>query len=224
MLLPVLRLCYSFFTWELTTSSRSKAYGGRASVNTLRIIAWLVCGVYSTIPAYWMMVHPFAERWRAMRHKLKLLAPLWVLMWCVAWAASYPWRNVALYHNAGTLVAAPLLWAESIFMYVNGGRELSFMRLIGQDELEPEKHQNLLITWGVHRVVRHPLYLGHFCTMLGFAAASGSVACFGLFGFAVASGAVMIHFEERELHARFGEAWEQYRADTPAVFPWRKGK
>jgi protein-S-isoprenylcysteine O-methyltransferase Ste14 len=34
----------------------------------------------------------------------------------------------------------------------------------------------------------------------------------------------MIHFEERELHARFGEAWEQYRADTPAVFPWRKGK
>jgi protein-S-isoprenylcysteine O-methyltransferase Ste14 len=188
-------------------------------MRTLRLLAWIVCGIYATIPAYWMMVHPFAERWRSARYKLKVLAPLWVVMWCIAWAASFPWRNSLLYHNAGTWVTAPLLWAVSVFMYVNGGRELSFMRLIGQHELEPEGHQDILITFGVHRLVRHPLYLGHFCTMLGFTLGAGTLACFGLFGFAVVTGAIMIAFEERELHARFGPAWEEYCDHTPAIFP-----
>jgi protein-S-isoprenylcysteine O-methyltransferase Ste14 len=188
-------------------------------VATLRLIAWIVCGIYSTIPAYWIVVHAFAPRWRRARYKLKLLAPLWVLMWCVAWAASYPWREAVLYRNPGTWVAAPLLWAVSVFMYVNGGRELSFMRLIGQHELEPEKHAKMLITFGVHRLVRHPLYLGHFCTMLGWALGAGTIACFALFACAVASGVVMVRLEERELHARFGSAWEEYCEHTPAIFP-----
>jgi protein-S-isoprenylcysteine O-methyltransferase Ste14 len=194
-------------------------------MQTLRTVAWLVCGIYATIPAYWMMVHPFAPRWRSARHKLKILAPLWVLMWCISWAASFPWRNTLLYHNPGTWVTAPLLWAVSAFMYVNGGRELSFMRLIGQHELEPHpesepiSQQNVLVTFGVHRLVRHPLYLGHFCTMLGFTLGSGTVACFALFAFALVTGAIMIVFEERELHARFGPAWEEYCENTPAIFP-----
>lgn len=189
---------------------------------TLRTCAWLLCGVYATIPAYWMMVHPFAAYWRTSRYKLKLLAPLWVLMWCAAWAASYPWRDVALYQNSGMWVAALLLWSVSIFMYVNGTRELSFMRLIGRDELEPEKRPKMLVTFGAHRLVRHPLYLGHFCTMLGWAVGAGTAACFALFAFAVITGAVMIHFEERELHARFGREWEDYCRQTPAIFPLAK--
>ena len=191
-------------------------------MSTLRILAWIVCGIYATIPAYWMMVHPFAERWRAARYKLKILAPLWVVLWCIAWAASFPWRNTLLYHNAGTWVIALLLWAVSVFMYVNGGRELSFMRLIGQHELAPESHPKMLITFGVHRIVRHPLYLGHFCTMLGLTLGAGTLACFALFAFAVGSGAVMIRYEERELHARFGSAWEKYCEHTPAIFPLPK--
>jgi len=191
-------------------------------VQALRMIAWFVFGIYATIPAYWMMVHPFAARWRRAHYKLKLLAPLWMLMWCVAWAASYPWRHTMLYHNPGTWVAAPLLWAVSVFMYVNGARELSFMRLIGQHELEPDQHPKMLITFGVHRLVRHPLYLGHFCTMLGLAIGAGTAACFALFAFAVATGAVMISFEERELHARFGTAWEEYCEHTSAIFPLPK--
>ncbi len=185
----------------------------------LRVISWLTCGIYATIPSYWMMVHPFAARWRTARYKLTLLAPLWVGMWCIAWAASYPWREKLLYRNAGTWAAAPLLWAVSVFMYVNAGRELSLMRVIGRHELEPERHPHTLITDGVHQIVRHPMYLGHLCTMLGFAIGSGTVACYALLTFAVVTGGVMISFEERELHARFGVAWEKYREKTPAIFP-----
>jgi protein-S-isoprenylcysteine O-methyltransferase Ste14 len=188
-------------------------------IQALRILSWLVCGIYATIPCYWMMVHPFAKRWRTARYKLKVLVPLWVAVWCVAWAASYPWQNAVLYHNAGSWVAALLLWAVSGFMYVHAGRELSFLRAIGRHELEPELHPNRLITVGVHRVVRHPMYLGHLCTMLGFALGAGTVACFALLAFVLASGAIMIVFEERELHDRFGPAWEEYCKRTPLILP-----
>jgi protein-S-isoprenylcysteine O-methyltransferase Ste14 len=185
-------------------------------------IAWIICGIYATIPAYWIMVHRFAERWRAARYKFVVLGPLWVGMWWIALRASAPWRYALLYHNSGAWLAAPLLWAVSIFMYVNAGRELSFLRVIGLHELEPERHEKLLVTFGVHRMLRHPMYLGHVCTMLGFALGAGSVACYGLLAFALVTGYLMIVFEERELHARFGYAWEQYCARTPAIFPMPK--
>ncbi len=31
-------------------------------MQAIRNFAWIVCGIYATVPAYWMMVHPFAER------------------------------------------------------------------------------------------------------------------------------------------------------------------
>jgi protein-S-isoprenylcysteine O-methyltransferase Ste14 len=189
---------------------------------TLRIAAWLACGVYATVPVYWIMVHRFAANWRSARHKFAVLGPLWVGMWRIAWGTSYHWRNTLLYHNAITWAAAPLLWTVSAFMYVHAGRELSFMRVIGLHELEPERHPKLLVTFGVHRLVRHPLYLGHVCSMLGLTLGAGSVACYGLFAFALVTGSIMIVLEERELHARFGSAWEEYCARTPAIIPWQK--
>ncbi len=191
-------------------------------MQTLRIAAWFVCGIYATIPVYWMMVHPFAKSWRAARYKLTLLVPLWGVTWCIAWRASYPWCDSLLYHNSVTWFAAPLLWAVSIFLYVNAGRELSLMRVIGRDELEPERGPKVLVTSGVHRMVRHPMYLGHLCTMLGFTLGSGTVACYALFAFALVTGSIMIIFEERELHLRFGPAWEEYCEHTPAIFPMPK--
>jgi protein-S-isoprenylcysteine O-methyltransferase Ste14 len=191
-------------------------------MQALRTLSWIACGIYATVPAYWMMVHPFAGHWRTARHKLSALAPLWMVMWCIAWGASYPWRNAPFYHGAASWWAAPPLWCVSVFMYFHAARELSFMRLIGRHELEPELHPKTLITFGVHRLVRHPMYLGHICTMLGFTLGAGTLACYGLFAFAVVTGSVMVIYEERELHARFGPAWEKYCEQTPAIFPLPK--
>jgi protein-S-isoprenylcysteine O-methyltransferase Ste14 len=186
----------------------------------LQILAWLVCGIYATIPGYWMMVHPFAERWRRARYKLAVLAPLWIAMWCIAWAASYPWSAKELYHLPQSWLAAPLLWAASVLTYVSATRSLSWRRVIGLHELEaPHDQAATLVTRGVHRLVRHPMYLGHICTMLGFAVGAGTVACFALLAFALATGAIMVVFEERELHRRFGSAWEQYCQQTPCLLP-----
>lgn len=189
-------------------------------IDRLRLLAWLVCGIYATIPGYWMMVHPFAERWRRARYKMAVLAPLWIAMWCLAWAVTDRWSSQTLYRSPNSWLAAPLLWTVSLLMYVSATRGLSLRRVIGRHELEePDRQPEALVTGGVHRRVRHPMYLGHICTMLGFAIGAGTLACFALFAFAVASGAIMIVFEERELHRRFGAAWEEYRNRTPAIFP-----
>ena len=66
------------------------------AITLLGTAAWLLCGIYATIPAYWILVHGWARRWREARYKLKLLGPLWMLMWLAAWAVSAPWRNLPL--------------------------------------------------------------------------------------------------------------------------------
>src|SRR5258708_14774300 len=55
----------------------------------LQLIGWLACVVYSTIPAFWLMIHPFAEHWRARhlshrRSPYALLVPMWLATWAPA--------------------------------------------------------------------------------------------------------------------------------------------
>lgn len=194
------------------------------AITLLHTAAWLICGIYATIPAYWIIVHRWTRQWREARHKLKVLAPIWMLMWLAAWAVSAPWRSQPLYERPATWMAAPLLWAVSATLYLRGGHELSLSRVIGRDELEPARRPPQLITTGAHALVRHPLYLGHICTMLGLCLATRSSACYALFLFALLSGYWMVKLEEQELSERFGQAWVAYKATTPCILPRRMGR
>ena len=78
-------------------------------------------------------------------------------------------------------------------------------------ELEPARHRQQLITTGIRSRVRHPIYLGHLCEIIGWCVGTGLVALYALAAFAMITGAVMIHMEDRELEARFGEAFREYR-------------
>jgi protein-S-isoprenylcysteine O-methyltransferase Ste14 len=73
---------------------------------------------------------------------------------------------------------------------------------------------------GPYSLVRHPLYTGNLLLIIGFTFACGqwwallvSVA-FWWFYYPVA-----IEYEDRKLHAIFGEAWEAWSATVPAVIP-----
>ncbi|MGA2855992.1 MAG: hypothetical protein ABSE40_03945 [Candidatus Sulfotelmatobacter sp.] len=69
----------------------------------VRTLGWLACVVYSTIPSFWLMVHPRAHRWRArVRSPLRVLVPAWILMWVGVGALTGPWRGVALYSTGWT--------------------------------------------------------------------------------------------------------------------------
>jgi protein-S-isoprenylcysteine O-methyltransferase Ste14 len=79
-----------------------------------------------------------------------------------------------------------------------------------------------LVTSGIRARVRHPVYLGHLCELLAWSAGSGLVVCYGLTGFAIVTGAIMIRMEDAELEKRFGEEYRAYRQSVPAIVPLKK--
>ena len=77
-----------------------------------------------------------------------------------------------------------------------------------------------LATNGPYSLVRHPLYTGNLLLVIGFTFACGQwwallvSAAFWWFYYPVA-----ILYEDRKLHAIFGEAWETWSGTVPAVIP-----
>ena len=67
--------------------------------------------------------------------------------------------------------------------------------------------------------MRHPIYLGHLCEVLGWCVGTGLIPLYALALFAIITGSFMITLEDRELEARFGEQYRAYRRSVPAVIP-----
>jgi len=186
----------------------------------LQIIGWLVCVLYSTIPAFWLMIHPFAEQWRRRRRSpFMVLLPAWIAMWVVVALVTLPWRDVLLYRAYWTWGAAALLFAFGLYVYSQSGKNFSAKQLGGLPEIHGGNCDQQLVTNGIRSRVRHPVYLAHLCEMLAWSAGTGLAVCWGLTAFAVATGALMIRMEDAELEKRFGDSYRAYRNAVPAVLP-----
>lgn len=186
----------------------------------LRGVGWLFAIVLSTIPAYWFLVHPRAESWRKRRGaRFRILAPLWMAMWVAVGAITWPWRHVLLYDNPLSWLAAAPFFAVGFYLYHRARATFSFDQLIGRPEVEGDEVDQRLVTTGIHARVRHPVYLGHLCELIGWSLGTGLAVIYGLAAFAILTGAIMIRMEDDELERRFGEVYGEYRNSTPAVFP-----
>jgi protein-S-isoprenylcysteine O-methyltransferase Ste14 len=185
----------------------------------LRGLGWVVCSVYATIPAFWLMIHPLAQFWRTRaRSPHRILLPAWIALWILTGAVTAPWRAVILYRNPWTLVPAAFLFVQGVWIYVRSGKAFSWIHLSGLPEIRTKRRQTL-ITSGLHTRVRHPIYLGHFCEMLAWSLGTGLLVCYLLTAFAAITGAVMIYLEDRELEQRFGQHYRDYSAKVPAIVP-----
>lgn len=186
----------------------------------VRTLGWLACVVYSTIPSFWLMVHPRAQRWRArVRSPFRLLIPAWLTMWIGVALLTAPWRKVAFYSTPWSWIAAVFLFSLGIYLYSQAGTHFSWAQLGGLPEVRPNHLEQRLVTTGIRSRVRHPVYLGHLCEMLAWSIGTGLLVCWLLTAFAVATGAVMIRMEDAELEKRFGEAFANYRDNVGSVFP-----
>ena len=103
-------------------------------------------------------------------------------------------------------------------------REYDLGRFSGLDQIrarrrgDPPTEGEPLVTGGLHRFVRHPLYLGAYMILWGGAT--------GEFGLATAAwGSLYLYlgarFEERALVSVYGEAYRDYQGRVPAVIPWK---
>jgi protein-S-isoprenylcysteine O-methyltransferase Ste14 len=185
----------------------------------LRTLAWLLCILYSTIPSFWLLIHPRAEYWRARRTSpYKILLPIWIAMWIILAAITFPWRHVTLYHDNRTLLPAALLLCVGILLYRLSRTNFTLAQLGGLPELLPTNNQQL-ITTGIRARLRHPVYLAHLCELLAWSLASALAVCWLLTAFAILTGALMIKLEDDELEKRFGAPYRAYRQAVPALIP-----
>jgi protein-S-isoprenylcysteine O-methyltransferase Ste14 len=183
-------------------------------------LGWLVCVVYSTIPLFWLMVHPRAHRWRASeRSPFRVLVPAWIVTWLGVGALTGPWRRVALYSTPWSWIPAGMLFALGISIYSRAGGQFSWAQLGGLPEVRSGHQDDRLVTTGMRAHLRHPVYLAHLCEMLAWSLGTGLLVCWLLTALAVATGAVMIPMEDAELENRFGEKFREYSCRVPAVFP-----
>ncbi|MGH9680449.1 MAG: methyltransferase family protein, partial [Candidatus Acidiferrales bacterium] len=69
--------------------------------------------------------------------------------------------------------------------------------------------------------VRHPRYSGMFCAVAGAALLCGTRLLWIVVAVWWALALLAIHMEEREMAARFGPAYADYRKRVPAFLPFR---
>ena len=78
--------------------------------------------------------------------------------------------------------------------------------------VKPLEESTALVTDGVFRFSRHPMYLGFLLILLGIASLMGSLTPFVIvFGFAIFMHIVFMAFEEKKLEETFGEVWLEYK-------------
>jgi protein-S-isoprenylcysteine O-methyltransferase Ste14 len=186
----------------------------------LSTIAWIFCVIYSTIPAFWLLIHPRAEYWRSRRRSpYKILLPVWVGVWILFATITAPWRHVALYQNKWTWIPAAVLFCAGLILYRLSHIQFSLRQLGGVPEIMRGHGRQQLITTGIRARIRHPIYMGHLCEMLAWSAATGLAVCWALTAWAMVTGAIMVRMEDQELEKRFGEEYRHYRSAVPALVP-----
>ena len=96
-----------------------------------------------------------------------------------------------------------------------------FLSLSGLQSLVNEPQRSKLMINGLHRYVRHPLYLGTFITLwagfllwplLSLLISNSIITVYTLIG---------IHLEEKKLVMEYGEDYQQYRNRVPGLIPFR---
>ena len=78
--------------------------------------------------------------------------------------------------------------------------------------IKPFEESTALITGGVFRISRHPMYLGMLLILLGIATLMGSLTPFVVVvAFGISMELVFVRFEESMLEKKFGRIWLEYK-------------
>jgi protein-S-isoprenylcysteine O-methyltransferase Ste14 len=141
-----------------------------------------------------------------------VLALVFILPDKLIYTIPFPWIILSI---AGQVLA---LWGLRLaFRHISLGRFLGTAQLDpAWKSLGPEK----LVTDGVFRMVRHPLYLFSMLFIWLMPVMTWNILAFDLgVSLYMLVGSI---FEERKLAAQFGQAYVEYRRKTPHIIPATK--
>lgn len=177
--------------------------------------------IWPVIPLFWIPVHGFSRMFRRLG-LLTYIVP--ALTWTPLALFLFSRREFILRHKT---VFPPPVVIIGIALLVLGtalqvwtARLLSLKGLMGMPEVSASV-KSRFVTTGPYRIVRHPTYLAHTLMFTGLFLLSGLLAMglvtlLDLFLITL----VVIPLEDRELSARFGPAYDEYRSKVPGIFPF----
>ena len=139
------------------------------------------------------------------------------LVWLIYYQINM--KTYQLYQPGLFILIAGLIisFAGLILMIICIGKY--FISLSGLRSLVQESVSSPLMIQGIHKHIRHPLYLGTFAFIWGlflilpylsFLITNTIITIYTLIG---------INLEERKLEAEFGEKYRKYRSEVPKLFP-----
>jgi len=188
---------------------------------SLDLLGWIACIVYSTIPTFWLLIHPRADYWRSRkRSPYLILLPLWIALWIALGLLTSRWRHATLYTTSWTWPPGILLFTTGLWIYSQSAKHFTPAQLGGLPEILPNHREQRLATSGIRGHIRHPVYLAHLLEMLAWSLGTGLAVCYALTAFALLTGSLMIRLEDQELEQRFGEPYRDYRRKVSSILPW----
>ncbi len=170
------------------------AWSRRKRSARFRFLTLLLGAIFFLVIFAWLVV--WASNWLVQTCRAVFVTPLPVVGWFLA-----------------LIGLALAVWTVLVMWFAADGTPA------------PTAPTQRLITHGPFRYCRNPLQLAVMVYLLGLGTALFSLIT-GIVALAVIAvlGGAYYHFvEERELRARFGEEYEEYRQTTPFVIP-RFGK
>jgi protein-S-isoprenylcysteine O-methyltransferase Ste14 len=124
-----------------------------------------------------------------------------------------PWRGAVWMPGLAVMLIGTflLLWCVRDF-YVSG-----------KGTLAPWNPPQKIVTVGLYRYVRNPMYVGVLLLVLGWSLCLSSVMLAAyMFVLAIGFHIRVVRYEEPRMAAQFGKEWETYRASVPRWLPGSK--
>jgi protein-S-isoprenylcysteine O-methyltransferase Ste14 len=186
-------------------------------VHFFRYLALIVFYLDLPVPIYWFILHPFTSFWRR-----NIRAAFW-FAGLSAWIAGAIFITIfrnrlvsAIIPTLPIALAASVLIAADFVLLFYSAKYLGHKKLVGHAELTGKSE---LTTTGLYKYMRHPRYTGMISAMIGAAILAQSTFAWTVFAIWLACVLVSIFLEEREMHRRFGSAYEEYSRVTPRFLP-----
>jgi methanethiol S-methyltransferase len=129
-------------------------------------------------------------------------------------------RTISLFQSTGLTHAIGIILSVAGLLLMLLCIKKYFMSLSGLKSLFDDRPTSELIITGVHRYVRHPLYLGTFIFLWG------SVLVFPLLSWMIAVliitlyTIIAIKYEEDKLVLEYGDQYKRYQQSVPKLLPW----
>ena len=172
---------------------------------------------------FWYLIHPFASAWRKLGRPAAyvIVVTLCVTMGYGLWRLRDQMLAVDWGFNGWLTTLGALLYLIAAYLEVQCRKQLKFYILAGGPELSRDQPGRLLDE-GIYARIRHPRYLSLIFGTAGVALFVNHPAMYVMLLALLPMLAGLVLLEERELRARFGDAYVDYSRRVPRFVPRRR--